>query len=253
MNRRSAVALALLISSAACDGQFAFEAAAAGGSGGASASSGGSSGGFWTLGGAAPQGGSSGGMPAVGLGSSGNSGGAVAALLDCVQRCASLNLACSVNSYPTLTCIECIDNSSCEQFHDRPYCGSRNRCIGCRDNHDCMDRQVCVEDTHACAVRCDSENDSACAGLSPKPWCHVERGLCELCKSDDDCAGTPTTPHCDYLGVGCVACADDRHCSNGTVCDPVLHRCVKCEASSDCPVGQICDSETHACREIPVE
>lgn len=245
-------ALFLVLLSVACDGRFAFEAVGAGGTAGIGSSGGAhSTGGLLALGGTVSQGGTSGGgMPTVGLGST---GGTVAALLECAQRCASLGLACSVNTFPVLTCIECLDSSSCDQFRDRPYCGPRNRCVGCLENRDCPEKQVCVADTHTCAVRCEVENDSACAGLAPKPWCHVERGLCERCKVDDDCAGTPATPHCDYLGVGCVACADDRHCSNGTVCDPVLHRCVQCESSSACPSGQICDSVTHTCREIPVE
>jgi Cys-rich repeat protein len=249
MKRHLARALLLVgVIGPACDGAFRFESTSAAGSAGMAGATqigvGGSS--------MEPRGGS-GGAGGVLIDFSGL-GGTVAVLFQCFDQCAKSNLSCSLQEWPTLTCVECTDDSSCQRlFPSRPHCSNWGRCVECTRNADCPSGQFCVDDAHTCAVRCSSEGDSACNGLGPKPWCHVERNLCERCRYDDDCKDTPGKPYCDYMGLGCVGCSVDRDCPSGTVCDGVLHECVQCDDSERCPLGQLCSPQTHRCEETHVE
>lgn len=251
MKRTLFNALFVALSLLACDGGFDFQDLAVGGfSGVAGRTNGGAGGAGVTIARGGAGGGGGGGGLLIDLNSF---GGTAATLLACFDRCARSDLFCSWSDWPQLSCVECIDKTGCTRFGPtRPYCSVRNRCVECIENEDCPSGQICLDDTHSCITRCTNEGDSSCTA-GPRPWCHVERGLCERCRYDDDCAGTPETPFCEYMGLGCVGCTNDRDCPTDTVCDPVLHKCVQCEDSDSCPLGQQCRPDTHQCEETHVE
>lgn len=248
MKRRLGQTLLLLtLVASACDGDFRFESTNSAGSAGVG---GGAQGGVGGRSNAARGGGGAGGL----LIDFSSFGGTVAVVFECFDQCAKSNLSCSLQDWPALTCVECTEDSACQRLvPTRAYCSNRGRCVACDRNADCSVGQFCVDDTHTCAVRCSIDGDPACSGLGPRPWCHVERGLCERCRYDDDCAGIPGKPHCGSMGVGCVGCLRDSDCPTGTVCDSVLRECVECDDSERCPVGKLCSPETHRCEDTHVE
>ncbi len=146
-------------------------------------------------------------------------------------------------------CVECLNDSQCDDF-----CVS-NVCVECRNNTDCSDGQFCTG-TETCSGGACAAGTNPCSGATP---------VCD--ETGDRCVECLNDSQCDYFCVSnvCVECRNNADCSDGQfctgtetcsggacaagtnpcsgatpVCDETGDRCVECTSDSHCDPGYIC-------------
>lgn len=137
--------------------------------------------------------------------------------------------------------IDCLNEQECFpgfcQLGDLP---SENRCIQCRDEGDCENNELCIDNIcRECAT------DAHCTERNPSGqefYCVESR--CARCRVDAHCP----LGVCDDSGV-CVECTDNSMCASG-VCND--RRCVECNLASDCLSGFGCRFDG-VCRQCAVD
>lgn len=135
----------------------------------------------------------------------------------CVQGlCIAVNLATPCGSMG-----QCPEGMRCNtRVGNPPVCEED---VGCGDDLDCRDNEVCNQRTGQCEIACTPENQA------------------EVCRAREIC-----------VDGQCVECETDEDCSLGLVCDGGF--CVgegTCFTDRDCPVGQVCNRRIHICTERP--
>src|SRR5690606_16988015 len=131
----------------------------------------------------------------------------------CVQGlCIAVNLATPCGSMG-----QCPEGMRCNtRVGNPPVCEED---VGCGDDLDCRDNEVCNQRTGQCEIACTPENQA------------------EVCRAREIC-----------VDGQCVECETDEDCSLGLVCDGGF--CVgegTCFTDRDCPVGQVCNRRIHIC------
>ena len=141
---------------------------------------------------------------------------------DCAAKCAGATPVCDKN---TLTCVACLDDSTCP--------------IGF----------VCALAQKVCKPGCGKSHP----GCAPDAGaCDVDMGLCHGCLDDKACGNA--TPRCDVPSGVCFEClpANDN-CPNGQYCD--VHSCKSgCKDAASCPApdgGAAPACCAHACADLP--
>ena len=159
-------------------------------------------------------------------------------------------------------CVECVDDSHCEQGY---HCRNQICEMSCRSDSDCFDRgtrKVCTvssrceecSDHHHCngsTVNCDLETMTCKRKCTSKHDCandeYCKEGRCKTkCRSDDHCS---ENHHCDvYTGL-CQTCTSNDHCNATEKCQK--NQCVHCEdctdqgtsciTNKDCGTGKYCN------------
>lgn len=206
---------ALLLSTAACNGQFRFDELV-------------------------PDGGADAGISASA--DADTDADAKASGTACVrdEHCASFGLKCDA---PSGSCVVCTDDVDCGGT--TPRCDiATQRCVECGTSSDCGDAGRCEPRTRRCQATCSLANPLCPNGAE----CEFEDGrlLCRRCEHDDDCAGRdPLAPHCDPNLFVCVSCTKDSDCSGAApTCDRTRGRCVMCTRRDQCPLeSPICDAQ----------
>jgi hypothetical protein len=182
----------------------------------------------------------------------------------------------------------CTGNATCcHGGTDQRLCVDLTLEGSCCDDSDCGDPcQVCSQETHFCAPRCDAQSETCCVDQLGAGSCQVgtccpngqdcDEGevccvtagvaACETgpycgCDSNDDCDDCyfcnrgscqpiegfdPATEFC----CGGTGCANDRECCQT---GDLPYLCLEagsvcCETNDDCPtIAEICDTERHIC------
>jgi hypothetical protein len=155
---------------------------------------------------------------------------------DCVFS--RVTLFCDMSSGK---CVECRDDSQCQQAGLQHCDLSKDRCVECLVDRDCPQGELCT-DSRQCVHSC------ADGGVCPSGarYCSVPPGYCQYCRDDNAC---PTaTPICGPT-FRCVQCASSRDCTmpSLTHCNSATNRCVACLSSDDCFRQEQCDPVSHVC------
>lgn len=152
----------------------------------------------------------------------------------------------------------CETDEHCEE-EEAPFCVA-GACVGCRDDGDCGDREICgaggvCEPVHctetsgcdpwevcvdgaACAPRpCDDLLDCPVGSLCVDAACAPPAG----CAEDEPCLD-PRAPHCSE--GACHACVTNDHCGPWEQCrEGACAPFDTCRASADCKGGFVCVAE----------
>lgn len=157
---------------------------------------------------------------------------------------------------------ECVADDQCApgEICERGLCE-----LGCRDDAQCPEGQVCAFDGQGfiCQTPMGCEGDDDCP---EGERCDRDSGLCLVdmpgCDGDDDClagefcddaqtppacvagcrpGGCPLGQRCDLQTRLCQdGCAEDAQCPMGQVCQD--NQCTEgCRDADECPVGEVCD------------
>lgn len=120
--------------------------------------------------------------------------------------------------------------------------------LGCMDNDDCAEGEVCNPGTTRCEPGCTPENQAEVC--QARELC-VD-GRCVECQGDEDCAAGL---ECDVDAGLCVGegnCFTDRDCPAGEVCNPRISLCTPppppCHSDMECLPDERCDMKTGKCR-----
>ena len=123
--------------------------------------------------------------------------------------------------------------------------------LGCVEDGDCAESELCNLPTRTCVTRCTGE--SAALLCLPTQTCLVDR--CADCATDADCADGMT---CDLDALSCVLddggvtrCISDRDCAIDQTCDPDLGVCLPrkppCTSDESCALSERCDIASGKC------
>ena len=123
--------------------------------------------------------------------------------------------------------------------------------LGCFEDGDCAEGELCNLPTASCVTRCTAE--SAQYLCLPGERCLGDR--CSACAADGDCAAGMTCDTdalvCALDDGGAVRCARDRDCAASQVCDPDLGICVApkpaCTSDESCASGERCELSSGKC------
>lgn len=154
----------------------------------------------------------------------------------------------------------CLPTEMVTQCGQRGQCPEGMRCnrkmgapsiceedLGCFENADCTDDEVCNIGTARCEIACTPENQADIC--SPRQSC-VE-GRCLECTSDDDCSTGLTCNVEAGLCVGRDSCFTNRDCEAGLVCNRRNKLCTEppppCSSDNDCLSDERCDLQTGKC------
>ena len=234
------LALALGVSSSACNDRFLFDVAVAGAGGTADIAGGSFSGatGSGVAGGGAESGlGGRGGTTAsagsAGAIDFGGSGSPPAACGDLAACPAELHCADGL-------CSQCATDVDCAA-PGLPRCEPmRHRCVACVTTADCDTGFACDSLANRCLKKCGTDID--CKG---QHGCDEHRLVCYQCDEDRECDDSPLGALCASDGSGCVQCRKDADCPSQH-CDQLMGRCVDCRDGLDCP-SRLCSPATFTC------
>ena len=165
------------------------------------------------------------------------------------QRCDSSTLSCVFRDGWSDDCTahdECPLGRFCAQGTCMPgeltvRCGALGQCpegkrcnrplnvceenLGCFDDADCLETEVCNPGTGTCELRCTEETEI------------------DVCQAREQC-----------VNGRCVECVEDADCGPGLVCNAVAGRCAganTCFSDRDCKAGTICNRATSTCTAPP--
>lgn len=119
--------------------------------------------------------------------------------------------------------------------------------LGCFDNDDCLESEVCNPGTGKCERRCTAETEyEVCAARES-----CVEGRCVECTGNDDCGPGLV---CNVQAGRCTGsgtCFTDRDCAAGTVCNQRTRLCTDtpptCDSNDDCLPDERCDLARRRC------
>jgi len=97
--------------------------------------------------------------------------------------------------------------------------------LGCFDDGDCLETEVCNPGTGTCELRCTEETEL------------------DVCQAREQC-----------VNGRCVECVENEDCGPGLVCNVIAGRCAganTCFSDRDCPAGKVCNRATATCTAPP--
>ncbi len=155
-------------------------------------------------------------------------------------------------------CLPALDVALCAEgrcLMDGQRCNALNGVceadLGCLEDGDCAEGELCNLPTHGCVTRCTAE--SAPYLCLPGELCLTDR--CSACAVDADCAPGMT---CDVEALACVLddggvarCSSERDCALDQICDPDLGICVEkkpaCTSDESCASSERCEIASGKC------
>lgn len=119
--------------------------------------------------------------------------------------------------------------------------------IGCFNNSDCAEGDVCNPGTGACEMGCTAETEQVVCGIRQ----HCADGRCVECAGDGDCGPGLS---CNVKAGRCAGpsmCFSDRECGAGTICNRATSTCTEppapCDSDDDCLDDERCDLARGRC------
>lgn len=120
--------------------------------------------------------------------------------------------------------------------------------LGCFDDDDCGEGEVCNVGTTKCEIACTPENQADICRARES----CVNGRCIECLSDEDCATGLTCDVDAGICVGSGHCFTDRDCPAGKVCNHRNSLCTDpppaCTSDNECLSDERCDLATGRCR-----
>ncbi|WP_373046634.1 hypothetical protein [Vulgatibacter sp.] len=119
--------------------------------------------------------------------------------------------------------------------------------LGCFDNADCLEEEVCNPGTGSCEQRCTPETEiDVCQARE-----ECIEGRCVECTEDVDCGPGLVCNIAAGRCAGANTCFSDRDCEAGTICNRATSTCTEppppCDANDDCLEDERCDLQLGRC------
>jgi hypothetical protein len=142
-------------------------------------------------------------------------------------------------------CVACTTDAHCATSQGRRCDAALHRCVQCGIDGDCNPDQRCESSTRRCVTKCESL--TGCN--STAPFCDLDRGFCIRCKTKVECIIPGDARLCDDANGMCVECVVDSDCPKAKPrCDRTTGTCAECVTSAECTSDKpLCDPTTRTC------